>query len=145
MLRELRRANVNRQVEWENAQDKTSLSYLGNAIAGEVGEACNIIKKLEREALGLRGSRATSQDLADELADVIIYIDLLAARFDIDLEEAIRSKFNKTSIKYNLDTIIGPEHRFTGKPMQPSIDYPHKPGTGCPRCGHRHPPDGMCV
>lgn len=106
MLDKLRIANDSRQVQWENAQEKLSLSYLGNAIAGEVGEACNVIKKLEREQLGLRGSKASVSDLADELADVIIYIDILASRCDIDLGEAIRSKFNKTSEKYGLGTRI---------------------------------------
>lgn len=65
-----------------------------------------MLKKIERENLGLRGSRASSVDLAEELADVIIYIDLLAVRFGIDLEEAIKNKFNKTSKKYDLGTRI---------------------------------------
>lgn len=106
MLKQLREANSARQDEWENAKGKLSLSYFGNAIAGEVGEACNIIKKIERERLGLRGSRASLSDLAEELADVIIYMDLLAADCNIDLEEAIKNKFNKTSEKYNLGTRI---------------------------------------
>lgn len=106
MLKLLRQANATRQDEWENAKGKLNLSYFGNAIAGEVGEACNIIKKIERERLGLRGSRATLSELAEELADVIIYIDLLAADCNIDLEQAIKIKFNRTSDKYNLGTKI---------------------------------------
>lgn len=54
----LRAANVARQEEWDPG-DKITLSYRGNELAGEVGEACNIIKKIERERLGIRGSRAT--------------------------------------------------------------------------------------
>lgn len=99
---DLRKANDRRQDAWENAQDKLDLSYLGNAAAGEVGEMCNVIKKLERERLGLRGSRATMADLAEEMADVIIYLDLIAAKANIDLGEAVRDKFNKTSVKYDL-------------------------------------------
>lgn len=99
MLGRLREANRSRQAEWDS-QGKLSLSYLGNAIAGEVGEACNVIKKLDREALGLRGSRASMSELAEELADVVIYIDILAERCGIDLELAIVEKFNKTSEKY---------------------------------------------
>lgn len=102
MLKKLRLANRARQDQWENAHDKLSLAYFGNAIAGEVGEACNVIKKLERERIGLRGSRATIEDLADELADVIIYIDLIAEMVGIDLGEAIKNKFNMTSEKYGL-------------------------------------------
>lgn len=106
MLKKLSEANQARQEQWENANEKLSLSYLGNAMAGELGEACNIIKKLDRELIGLRGSRASMNDLAEELADVIIYMDLLAARCGIDLEQAIKDKFNKTSEKYNLSVRI---------------------------------------
>lgn len=103
MLKELRAANNARQDEWENSGLILDLSYLGNAAAGEMGEACNVIKKLERERLGLRGRRATVTDLAEELADVIIYIDLIARKAGInDLEQAIRDKFNKTSEHYGL-------------------------------------------
>jgi hypothetical protein len=69
-----------------------------------------IVKKLERERLGLRGSRATRQDLVDEIADVVIVADLICAVLDIDLGSVIIEKFNKTSRKYNLKTeLMGPE------------------------------------
>lgn len=74
----LHRANVARQKEWDSSNTKTDLDFWGVELAGEVGEACNIIKKLERERLGMRGSRSTVQDLADELGDVIICCDLIA-------------------------------------------------------------------
>ena len=76
-------ANVARGKEWENSNEKCDIDFWGVELAGEVGETCNIIKKLERERLGLRGSRATVQDLADELADVIICIDLIACHQQI--------------------------------------------------------------
>jgi NTP pyrophosphatase (non-canonical NTP hydrolase) len=72
----LRNANAARQKEWD--PNKTiSLFYRGCELAGEAGEACNIIKKLERETNGLRGTRTSPRDLADELADVAICTDLL--------------------------------------------------------------------
>lgn len=74
---ELHKANVARDREW-NPEQKCDLYFWGVELAGEVGEACNIIKKLERERLGMRGSRATLQDLSDELADIIICVDLIA-------------------------------------------------------------------
>lgn len=101
----LREANVERQAEWD-ADSKLTPSYRGNEAAGELGEACNIIKKLERERLGLKGSRASKEDLADELADVVICIDLIANDFGLDLGEAIKRKFNKTSEKYELSVFI---------------------------------------
>lgn len=98
---ELREANYDRQKEWDPETGITE-EYLGNALAGEVGEACNVVKKLARQRLGLRGSRVTTDDLAEEIADVIIYADLLAKHFNIDLDSAIRAKFNRTSDKYGL-------------------------------------------
>ena len=100
----LRSANAERQREWDK-DSKISLTYRGNELAGETGEACNVIKKLERERLGIRGSRATKQELSDELADVVICADLIAMYEDIDLlGTAVPQKFNATSEKYGLKT-----------------------------------------
>ncbi len=35
--------------------------------------------------------------IANEMADIVTYLDLLAIQFDIDLSEAITSKFNEVS------------------------------------------------
>jgi NTP pyrophosphatase (non-canonical NTP hydrolase) len=105
MLAILRQANVTRQREWD-PNDAITLEYRGNELAGEVGEACNVIKKLARERMGLRGTRATRFDLAEELADIIICADLIAMQMDIDLSYAVEQKFNATSRKYNLRTVI---------------------------------------
>jgi NTP pyrophosphatase (non-canonical NTP hydrolase) len=102
----LRAANVARNKEWD-AGGQISLSFRGNELAGETGEACNVIKKLDRERLGLRGSRATKEQLAEELADVIICADLIAMDVGIDLEDAVRRKFNKTSENNGLQTRMG--------------------------------------
>lgn len=99
----LREANRARQVEWDK-DAVISAAYRGNELAGEVGEACNIIKKLERARLGIAGSRADLADLAHELADVLICVDLIAMHYDIDMEVAVTRKFNATSEKVGLAT-----------------------------------------
>lgn len=104
-MRELREANDRRAIEWVT-DGEVSLSFKGNELAGEVGEACNVIKKLERERMGAVGSRATIEDLADELADVVICADLVASKAGIDLHAAVRRKFNKTSRKYGLTVLM---------------------------------------
>lgn len=101
----LRKANLARQAERDPASLITP-SYRGNELAGEVGEACNIIKKLERERLGIRGSRASVEDLALELADIVICVDLLASSYGIYLDGAVVRKFNMISEKYNLKTRV---------------------------------------
>lgn len=104
-LEELRRANIARQAEW--CPDQTpDLSFRGNELAGEVGEACNIIKKLERERHGWRGSRSTLVALAEELADILICVDLIALQGGIDLGRAVAEKFNATSRANALATMM---------------------------------------
>lgn len=100
----LRFANEARDVEWNTGAEKISLAFRGVELAGEAGEACNVIKKLERATLGIAGSRATLADLSAELADVVICADLIAMQVGIDLEEAVVAKFNATSEKYRLAT-----------------------------------------
>lgn len=113
-LTALREANAVRQKEWDRG-DVITLEYRGNELAGEVGEACNVVKKLARERLGIRGSRATTQQLADELADVVICVDLVAMQAGIDLGAAVVSKFNATSEKNSLQTRLLTSHRTAAK------------------------------
>lgn len=98
----LREANIARATEWQG--DKVDASFRGNELGGEVGEALNVIKKLERQRLGIKGSRDSVEHLAEELADVIICTDLIAMMYDINLNKAVAEKFNMTSLKVGLNT-----------------------------------------
>lgn len=107
-LTTLRTANIKRQPEWgPNPVD--SPSFRGNELAGEVGEACNILKKIDRLTLGLKGAPPNEVMVAalrEELGDVLVCLDLVAMLFGIDLVEATREKFNLTSAKYKFNTRI---------------------------------------
>jgi NTP pyrophosphatase (non-canonical NTP hydrolase) len=46
------------------------------------------------------------RQLADELADVIICVDLIALYEGIDIWESVKRKFNETSRNNNLDTTL---------------------------------------
>jgi len=72
----------------------------GCALAGEVGEACNLVKKRRR------CEDIATQEIAAELADVVIYADLMAARLGIDLGAAVREKFNYVSRKRGSDVML---------------------------------------
>lgn len=102
----LRRANMERQKEWDTTTGGVSLSYRGNELAGEVGELCNILKKLEREALGIKGSRDTVEHAGEEGGDVLICLDLIFGKLGLDLTTCTRNKFNATSEKVGLLTRI---------------------------------------
>lgn len=78
-----------------------SLSDWFTAILGELGEAANVAKKLNRERDGIRGNKETAEELraklAAELADTFIYLDLLAQSAGVDLPVAVAQVFNAKS------------------------------------------------
>lgn len=92
-----------------------ALSAWSNAVCGELGEAANIIKKVERGDCTLDEAR---QMLADELADVVIYLDLLAFRAGINLGEAVVDKFNRTSVRVGSGVTIGADDWHTRPPKR---------------------------
>ena len=61
--------------------------FLALALAGEVGELLNLIKKDWR---GDNGNR--NGEIAGELADVRIYLELLARCYGYDLDDLCRQK-----------------------------------------------------
>lgn len=79
------------------------LSQWSNATLGELGEAANIIKKIERGDFSLDEAR---EALAKELADVITYVDLLAFRCGVNLGIAVIQKFNEVSDRVNVPVKI---------------------------------------
>ena len=87
-----------------------TLSDWMTATMGELGEAANIAKKLNRVRDGITGNTETENELranlADELADTFIYLDLLAQSQGINLEEAVMRKFDKTSAKIGYENTM---------------------------------------
>lgn len=71
------------------------------ALVGEIGEAANVAKKLNRVRDGVRGNKETEDELREklrtELADAYIYLDLLAQHEGIDIGRAVRETFDAKS------------------------------------------------
>ena len=108
-LSDLRLMNVKRCEDVFHKLNSWSPTDWGCAMAGECGEACNQVKKLRRLD-GADASIDTSQyrkeitdRIASEIADTIIYADLLAARLGIDLSKAIIETFNEVSDRRGSD------------------------------------------
>lgn len=104
----LRAANVERDKAWD-PDNKLDISFRIIELLGECGEASNIVKKLIREKLGLRGSRTTKAKLAEELADIVICADLCAMEEGIDLGQEVIRKFNQTSKEQGFETFLSEE------------------------------------
>jgi NTP pyrophosphatase (non-canonical NTP hydrolase) len=87
-----------------------SLSDWFTATLGELGEAANIAKKLNRVRDGIPGNKETPEELqtalAHEVADAFIYLDLLAQRAGFSLEDAVIEKFNITSAKIGYENTL---------------------------------------
>lgn len=99
----LRSANLMRCPLFKNAKgeiahpeglESWSVNQWFKAMVGELGEFANISKKVDR---GDFTQEEAQQAMADELADVQIYLDLLAARCGVDLGRATMSKWNEVS------------------------------------------------
>jgi len=107
-LHKLRDLGDLRHIEWCGGLP-TSSDALFNSVqlAGEVGELCNVMKKMIREYNNFKGgvpAPAALQMIREEMGDIVISLDLLASSLDIDLEQCITEKFNATSDKYNFET-----------------------------------------
>lgn len=105
-LQRLREASVARAAEWHGEEKWTILEWAG-AMTGKAGEAANAAKKIRRvqQKIARRREEITPfaldslrVNLAEEIADTLIYLDLLAAQMDI--EQAVTAKFNLISEEF---------------------------------------------
>jgi NTP pyrophosphatase (non-canonical NTP hydrolase) len=95
-----RAANVARCAKWHPAGIASwSPSDWLTAVTGELGELASLLKMRNRERDGLPGNKfsPTNKQIADEVADVLTYLDLLAEVLGVDLGRAATEKFNEVS------------------------------------------------
>lgn len=118
--------------------DSWSLSDWMVALGGEVGEAMNVVNKLNRIRDGIPANKEheteeyLKTELADELSDAFIYLDLIFQAVGIDQMQAVVAKFNKTSEKINwpkIEHISSPGEAVAVSPAVASI----KPWDAKPR------------
>ncbi len=109
----LREANKRRMPQFKNAKGEPahekedgsdwSLNDWLTAVTGELGEAANVLKKVRRGDFTINQAMP---ELADELADVATYLDILANQCGIDLGKAIIEKFNRVSERVDSNVFI---------------------------------------
>lgn len=104
-------ANVLRDADVFHDLDIWTPTDWGCALAGETGEACNIIKKLKKLSDSYKTGKISSKrfenkkkqlisSIGKELAEDQIYLDLTATALGLSLADELVKKFNETSIKY---------------------------------------------
>jgi hypothetical protein len=133
-LRVLRDTNAQRCARWHPAgSEPWSLADWSNAMCGEAGEAANLVKKLRRietrTNIGPWGhvvhstgrevphdrdteARILAKGIGLELADTVIYADLLAQELTrkyggYDLSDLIVTKFNAVSHREGFPERLG--------------------------------------
>lgn len=112
-----RAANVARCLKWHpEGIDSWSPSDWMTAVVGETGELASLLKMRNRERDGLPGNKfsPTQKQIADELADVLTYLDLLAEVLGVDLGAAAVLKFNEVSERVGFPdriTLAAPQPR----------------------------------
>jgi NTP pyrophosphatase (non-canonical NTP hydrolase) len=100
-FRRLSIVNAARCDKWQMGKD-WSIAEWTNSLSGEAGEAGNVAKKLIRIRDGMIGNGDMSKEelekkLEHEIADVVIYADLISYKLNFDLGKAVQTKFNKKS------------------------------------------------
>jgi NTP pyrophosphatase (non-canonical NTP hydrolase) len=73
--------------------------FLTLALCGEVGELANMVKKRWRDGVDL------TEEIRDELADIRVYLELLAHQFDISgelLDQRVAEKLRKVVAKHGV-------------------------------------------
>ena len=81
------------------------------ALLGELGEAANVAKKLNRVRDGIPGNKQSKEELEamlrDELGDSFVYLDLLAQSLNVAIGEAAVKVFNAKSEQIGCPVRIG--------------------------------------
>lgn len=115
-------ANLLRAQKWHRGGlEEWSIADWATAMAGEAGEICNAVKKLRRiedeianisePERQLSTRQEALEKIGEEIADTLIYLDLLAQRCGVNLSEAVIEKYNSVSVKYGFpDRIVRGRH-----------------------------------
>jgi len=90
-----------------------SIRNLILAMVGEVGELAEIVQWVSDEKIDELLKSGGQERLAQELADVLIYLVRLADKSGIDLAKAVSEKFAENDVKYPKDKARGNAKKYT--------------------------------
>ena len=96
--------------EWSqraSSENTQPLLYVALALAGEIGELANVVKKLERGDITYEQALVQAED---EAADVLIYLLKLSYQTGIDLEAAFINKQRANEVRFAALAKPHPKH-----------------------------------
>jgi len=107
---EANRARCEAKDGFKHPLNEWSSSDWMTAMVGEVGEAANVVKKLNRYRDGVPGNRVSEAELRDmlrkELGDVFVYLDLMAQSLGFTIEDAATEVFNAKSAEIGYPKVL---------------------------------------
>ncbi|MBB6635697.1 nucleotide pyrophosphohydrolase [Cohnella thailandensis] len=98
--------NFRQSRNWEQFHNPKDLAISLSIEASELLE--NFQWKTSEEALDLK-----KENIADELADVLIYSIYLADALDLNIEDVVLNKLAKNERKYPVDKAFGRKDKYT--------------------------------
>ena len=95
---------------WEQFHSPKNLAI---AIGAEVGELLECFQwKTDGEIMSMV-EREDTQQAADEIADIYMYLVSLCNSMNIDLENAVHNKLEKNRLKYPVEKSFGSSKKYT--------------------------------
>lgn len=98
--------NIERSKVWHKDSEPWTAADWSNALAGEVGEICNKVKKLRRiqtKMAHLRNQSDKPEDIVatigEEVAGAFLYLGLLCHHLGLDMAQCIVAEFNRVSVQ----------------------------------------------
>ena len=89
-----------------------SVRNLVLAMVGEVGEVAEILQWVDDDRVSELLNSGGRERLAEELADVLIYLVRVADRSGVNLEQAVRDKLTSNNEKYPKDKSRGSAKKY---------------------------------
>lgn len=108
-FQKLRAANIARQAEWAG-NEQADLAFRAVEVADEAGELLGAIKKVARAQRGIAGSTLSLKDVADEMGDTVISLDLLAIEMGFELGAPVSNPMSSLPLLSQalmLDSVVG--------------------------------------
>jgi len=102
-------AEFARERDWEQFHSPKNLAMALNVEAAELLEHFQWLSEEDSMA----PPRERRQAIADEIADVLVYLVRLADRLNIDIGEAVARKMQINAEKYPADKVRGSARKYT--------------------------------